>query len=274
MKFSPRSAAIFVSLCSLILTGPARLRAQNAPVFDEVVLQKISVARAQPSTSRYLLSLAKAAKVNVLVDATNLKPAAPLEGSWKNVHSSSVQGQWSSVFWQLLMELSHERDLTWKRHGTRTFLAWPQPDVARFGRDLAAAGIELSSGPQGFAEQLGQRRFLNDALNTYYRGEHKWSWASQRLAPDVRLQDLPPALRTAIIDYASAALEHPDPNLATSAMWFDDKWWNSSWIRLREEATERTLMVGGADDPVFAPIAGSYITMAYESKVAPTGVRR
>ncbi len=245
---------------SCALAAVAQAKPEISP-FDPVMAKSFTMPRAQPSTSSYLLELGRSAHVNILADATELPPATPpLQGGWKEKYASATDGKWTAMLGDFVLDLAHERQLTWKRHDKSTFLFWKEPDTAALGHAIARSGIELARPDAEWQAQQQSATALSDALNAFYRKEYAFSVASGKVAPDVALSDLPPDLRAAVLRFARFEVERPDNRTVPAAIWLDDAFWARSFLRLQNDNDRQVLMIGGEaianseedqDDPYF-----------------------
>lgn len=172
--------------CAVLLSGfPLGSSADYNPLefIDESLRQKVQVDLNRASTDDHLLALARAAKVNVIADATDFDTEAP---------EADVQWNQYRKFPSLLsflLDFSDQRGLTWSRHDVKTFLFWQPPSLESLKQRIVA-GEDVR--PPGVAVDAGQ---LHLSWQKYLQEAHGWDGQRPHFALKVRVADLPSPLR-------------------------------------------------------------------------------
>ena len=235
-KISYGVVAVALSGAALGLSGPVAWAQKPEDIPDsapwnKASVQKISIALAQPSTSEYLLAIARAADANLLADATDFAPQSPpLSGQWQHFSTNSDGKQWSGPMYHLLLTLGYERSLTLRQFPTRTFLMWSEPEMAALGRAAAAAlpqlQIERVGGGDawnGFPDSP-----LRRAVASYFVDTLHWDG---RTPLEVPLDQLPAKLQLPI----RALYLRPEsilPNTAETLEWYRDDFWKTTVLHI------------------------------------------
>jgi hypothetical protein len=197
--------------------------------WNEASVRKISIPLQQVSTSDYLLSMARAADANFLIDATEMEPQSPpLSGRWQHFTSASDGQNWEGIIIGPLFALAHERSLTLQMFPTRTFLVWSEPDMARLGQAVADALPELQASHSNWMTASRRREPLRRALVKYLMDDLRWDGETPREVP---LSRLPLALQKQV----RSVLLAPDDVLPTSAndqVWFRDEFWRGAVLHI------------------------------------------
>ncbi|MDF2440903.1 MAG: hypothetical protein JWN98_1887 [Abditibacteriota bacterium] len=172
--------------CAVLLSGfPTGSSADYNPLefIDDSLRQKVQVDLNRASTDDHLLTLARAAKVNVIADATDFDTEAPeADVQWNQYR------KFPSIL-SFLLDLSDQRGLTWARHDVKTFLFWQPPHLESLKqRILAGEDVRLPAASVGVGQlHLSWQKYLQEA--------HGWDGQRPHFALKVRVADLPSPLR-------------------------------------------------------------------------------
>jgi hypothetical protein len=220
------------SLMSLLLT-PAAAQGQ---VIDDTLRQKATLRLGTATPDDHIIALARAAKVSVFADATQLSAAAkPL----------SLGGEDALLNW--LLQISHECRLSWQRQGEKTFLFWSEPDVPELAQVLLAAkenqptaARELVAdaptppGQQGVQQgqamanrsQMANRYQVALALVEYLQNVHGWDGNVASLSLNLKLSSLPADLQAQVL--ALAHSQTLPSSLSSDTAWLSSHVWEQA----------------------------------------------
>jgi hypothetical protein len=124
-----RSSLLPLALCVFCSAG--FLKSGRAQVFDETMRQKVTIDAEATTSDDALLAMARAAKVNVIADATEFKNNATTPLDFPAYKQSGALGSY-------LLEMSDARNLSWTRPDAKTFLVWKRPDIDALAKRIVA----------------------------------------------------------------------------------------------------------------------------------------
>ncbi|BCM90562.1 hypothetical protein IAD21_02416 [Abditibacteriota bacterium] len=221
------------------LGGVANVYAQEAPA--AISLSTPPKAR---STDDVLVEVARNAKINFMADATHFaNDAAP------------VDLDSTRPLIQRLDELATRQKLAWLSQD-QVVLFWMAPNPRQLVQKLAQGDTihlilpELGKESEvatpipvtgqvirkdSFAAQNpSQKELLFQEVSKYFREKHAWDDATPGDAKEVRISDLPPALRAKLGAAVQKDVLRPD-DLTIWNVWFTDQFWSNAQLRLIEQ---------------------------------------
>ena len=187
------------------------------------------------TTAEELRALARAAKVNLLADAT-LFSTAP--------KTRSLQGDKRLSDW--LLEVGYTDNLTWGQTEGRTFLVWSEPDAIRVAKALIAQdqreaeqtqNTEAAPAQDDLADLLfpevktGRAQLI---LADYLQETYNWDGQS-KLKVEFELSELPPEAAATVLNVAASnieksLLERRKHWSSSQRPWLTDALWKSAEV--------------------------------------------
>lgn len=228
------------------LLSPVQLNLQNATADDQ------------------LIKLARAAKINVMADASDGpvdKPADKL----KNAAAGTIAGTTLTVakkqtVLDWLRDMAAANHLTWQRSGGNTVMLWPKLDLVPLARDVTAAAIarrpqiisaikpdlqatlapELVARLDAEPDQWStvQDRFLlyqyvvDNSLRTLLQKQQGWDGKDQNFQLQLKGEAVPADLRSHLIVLRRLIQSQPDQ--VRSAAWLNDETWQKARLMVQQ----------------------------------------
>lgn len=193
------------------------------------LLRPVEVAAASQLTDDQLLSLAGAAGVNILIDASQM----PSQAAASPARSGTLYGA--------LNALATERKTTWLKNGENLFLCWSEPDIDALARKVAAEILKPVPAETPLAQvapvapaEIGAKETpsLSAQLSAYFASPATWEGGVAGRWKDTPLAILPAPLREEVVAAARQSIVGPQ-GLASSAVWFSDEFWNRARLRVQ-----------------------------------------
>ena len=232
------------------LLSPVELELQNAGTDDQ------------------LIKLARAAKINVMADASdwaeNAKkvdaPAATLTVSKKQ------------PLLEWLRDMAYANRLTWQRNAGNTVILWSEPDIVPLTRRVVAEAAaqwpqveieakaalhdkldpalvaRLDAEPEKWSLAMGQHALFNivllDSLTTLAK-ERGWDGQNQNFRLKLGDDAIPAALRSQII--LSQRILQAQPERIAARGWLDDQTWQKARLFVRKS---KPSSINGKEQPI------------------------
>lgn len=182
----------------------------------------IRVQAQAATTGGYILTLARAADANIIVDASALPTTDP-------PLTSDNQGE----FIKLLLDFAQERHLTALTYDPQTMLMWHEPDVVALAREVIADETSIEAKTVRNASQQAFNSFaLDKLLTTYFQATYGWNGRAPGFSKDIKLADLPPAVQSQVM--AAVESEILDARGLTHwRLWLTDEFWQRArlWVQ-------------------------------------------
>ena len=230
---------------------------------DAVTNQKITRPLDTATADDYLIDMARAAKVNFIVDATNFPVPAPVTaypatpGAVAGVNGKDKE-HWDDRLINVMGDFAAQQKLSTLRPDERTFLFWSEPDpeqlaafqlsliqaVERNRFDKASAVLQAQGvAPEDIVTGTTTPEELRTVLFDLLKTQRGWERSSAALDKkiDIRftLAELPPDVRARVLlDLREVAAE-PRDLLALSA-----DFWKNPRLRLRVWNINGSDMIG------------------------------
>lgn len=149
---------------------------------DELVRRQVEIKTGAVPLDEYLVTMARAADVNIIADATQIPAASKVEKSTDQVLGGAIES------------FTRAHQMRARRFGERTFLFWKNPEIDKVAlahrimkryRDERAALPPLPHG-------------IEAAWTKYFREAHGWGGDWETADLNVPLAQLPPELRARV----------------------------------------------------------------------------
>lgn len=230
-----RAIVGFVVFCLSLVALAPKGNCQKFGAVTKMPLKKVDLHLNNATADDHIVQLARQADVNFIADATRF-PEAPSR------ISQDSQEDWGN----LLLEMAHQRSLTWQGHDENTFLFWAdwQGDLRELA-EMILARVEAGIGDK--MRDPAERTRLSDprerakrwnkemlpALTDYLKRAHGWDGLSQNFKLRLKMAELPPDLRAKVI--ARAQEELPNANQAAAyRAYFGDEFWNKAILKVTQ----------------------------------------
>lgn len=237
-------------LAALSAKGHGQVQEPRMGVVDEEPLVKFDFRLNNGTIDNHIVELARQADANFIADATHFpEQSEPLSTS-----SNDYLGHF-------ILVLAQQRNLTWMKHGKRTFLFWADQDLVPLARMiLAEEEARTKDKPRTAEESVGagdpyhpQQRArwykeMAPALNDYFKRAHGWDGISQDFKLDIKMAELPPDLRAKVVARAREELQNP-AQMALYRNWFGDEAWRRARLKTTRSLSGANLLTILLFDP-------------------------
>jgi hypothetical protein len=231
------------------MTSLARAQDQGGPLQSPVQLELRN-----DGPDDQLIKLARAAKINLIADATD-EPGATLTVSTKQ----------SLLSW--LHDIAYANRLSWQRNGGNTVVLWQAPDVVPLARRIVEESLaqraQLEAQIQPILHEkldpelvarldaepakwpLAMRRHdlyrivITDKLRTFLQEKHGWDGQSQDFQLQLQDEQIPAALREQILLNLRLRQIRPENH---HSQWLGEDVWQQA--RLMVEQSKPPIMNG------------------------------
>lgn len=165
---------------------------------DELTERKVAVSVKGATPDEYLVSLARAADVNIIADATTPSEAAPDAAV---PEAAAVESPPNIPLIALLFDFSNEQRVHLRRADERTFLFWrPLRDPVKTANQIVA---EHQAAMRALPQWTGKE--ISNAWFEYFKQQHGWT-GERDATINVKIADLPSPLREGSLAAAQAKL--------------------------------------------------------------------
>lgn len=202
----------------IILNSLLACCASSAPlVRDAVMTQRIEQPLNTATTDDYLLDLARAGKLNIVVDSTGFSSTLPVQpypstSGAKAGLEGSYRDKWGPIILNLLGDVTVQQHLSLLRADERTLLLWTRPNPrSLLERQLAVAesadadrfAVATPEIMAATGQELNWRNIseseIRSVLLAYLKSQYGWTPTVANRNAGINLQfkldELPPAVR-------------------------------------------------------------------------------
>ncbi len=246
----------------------ARAQDEGGPLLSPVELDLQNA-----NTDDQLIKLARAAKINVMADASDWpadgKVAGRIGGTALTVAKKQTLLEW-------LRDIAYTNRLTWERNehnGGNTVVLWPEPDIVPTARRIVDEALkerpqleaearlalhdkldpalvaQLDAEPAKWPQALQQYGLLQmvvtDPLRTLLQEKYGWDGQNQDLHLELKEEQIPAELRSHIILYRRLLQAYP--NSIYPSAWLRNETWQKARLVVRQP---RPSMVNGKMQPL------------------------
>ncbi len=243
-------------LLSVVCVGVPAARAQDSggPLLAEVEL-KLQDA----GTDDQLIELARAAKINVMADASDLPDAGPQANAAASAAMTVTQKQ-PTLDW--LRDMAFANRLTWQRNGGNTIVLWPKADSVSLARRVVDEAVaqrpqlvaeikpalqaaldpallaRLKAEPEKWSQVQDRfvlyRIVVDDSLRTLLQKQHGWDGQNQDFRLQLTNDQIPTDLRSQLI--VLRHLMQTQPDQVAPRAWLSHEIWQKARFVVQQTA--------------------------------------
>lgn len=189
---------------------------------DELMKKKVKIDVQNADNDEFLMTFAKAADLNILVDATDAPTDAPLINITEE----------NSII-NFAFDFAKYRGYDTQRFSTDTLLFWPQSDKKALARQLLEANKERWSKELAAAsppESTKRTVLLRDYFEKNLGWNGKWEGVDLR----IKVKDLPPNLQALILSEMNAQISYRISNVDRLLFRMGDDFWRKSKLSIKQ----------------------------------------